>query len=156
MDACDATFSATYVLNEQIARAVFEMLPDGGPVVGIMDGDGHRWLSDPVGYDQADVTESIVDDLRCQVDDGIEPVTARRGDVSVTVTQLTTEHTRCGYLILVVPSSAGGMTTAQHDLVEALLGQILLVANLIEARCLLSDTQVRCYGAYGTSSTPVN
>jgi hypothetical protein len=42
------------------------------------------------------------------------------------------------------------------DLVEALFGQIALVARLIETSSLLSDTQVKCYSAYGTSDAPAN
>jgi len=156
MDACDAVFSATYALNEQIARAVFETLPEGGPVVAIMDGEGHHWVSDPESFARVNLAEPLLDDLRTQVDDGVEPVTVRVGEANVTVTQLATEQTHCGYLVLVTRRSPGGVSTVEHDLVEALLGQFTLAANLIEARCLLSDTQVRCYGAYGSGVALVN
>ena len=156
MDACDAVFSATYALNEQIARAVFEALPDGGPVVAIMDGEGHSWVSDAAAFARVNLAEPFLDDLCAAVDDGIEPVTVRAGETSVTVTQLTTEQTHCGYLVLVTPRPDERTSAVERDLVEALLGQILLAANLIEARCLLSDTQVRCYGAYGSGGALVN
>jgi hypothetical protein len=156
MDACDTMFSAADVLNEQIARAVFEMLPEGGPLLAIMDGGGCRWVSDPEAFARADLSEPLLDDLRAQVDDGVEPVTAEADAVRVTMTQLATEHTRCGYLVLVFPRSDTGAPAADHDLVEAFLGQITLVANLIESRSMLSDTQVRCYSAYGRAGAPVN
>jgi len=156
MDACDAAFSATYALNEQIARAVFEALPEGGPVVAIMDGEGHSWVSDPVAFARVNLAEPLLDDLCAAVDDGVEPVTVEAGEANVTVTQLATEQTHCGYLVLVTPRPSGGASVVAHDLVEALLSQITLAANLIEARCLLSDTQVRCYGAYGSGVALVN
>lgn len=156
MDACDAMFSATYVLNEQIARAVFEMLPESGPMLAIMDGAGHCWVSDAEAFARINLAEPLLDDLRAQVDDGVEPVTVRIGDARVTVTQLATEQTHCGYVVLVTPGSSAGAAPTEYDLVEALLGQISLVASLIEARCLLSDTQVRCYGAYGSAGAPMN
>jgi hypothetical protein len=156
MDACDAVFSATYALNERIARAVFEALPEGGPVVAIMDGEGHSWVSDAAAFARVNLAEPLLDDLCGAVDDGVEPVRVQAGEASVTVTQLATEQTRCGYLVLVTPRSNGGASPVEHDLVEALLGQIMLAANLIEARCLLSDTQVRCYSAYGSGRALVN
>lgn len=156
MDTCDTMFSAPHVLSEQIARAVFEMLPEGGPLLAIMDDGGCRWVSDSEAFAQIHLAELLLDELRAHVDDGVEPVTVQADDVRVTMTQLATEHAHCGYLVLVVPRSASDASQADHDLVEAFLGQITLVANLIEARSLLSDTQVRCYSAYGSVGAPVN
>ena len=156
MDAYDAMFSATYVLNEQIARQVFSALPDGGPVLAIVDCGGNCWASDPDEFARLSLAETLLDDLRAQVDDGVEPAIVQVGDTSVMVTQLATEHTNCGYLIVALPRHDTDVTRSNLDLADALFSQITLVATLVEKRSLLGDAQVKCYGAYGTSSAPTN
>jgi hypothetical protein len=156
MDAYDAMFSATYVLNERIAQQVFEVMPEGGPLLALVDGSGHYWASDSEAFMQLNLVETLLDDLRAQVDDGLDPATVQVGDMSVMVTQLHTERTNCGYLVLAVPRYDADMTQTSLDLIDVLLSQILLVANLIERCGLLSDTQAKCYSAYATSDAPVN
>ena len=156
MDTYDAMFSAAYVLNEQIAQQMFEVLPEGGPVLAIVDGGGHYWASDPEAFAQLNVVETLLDDLRAQVDDGAEPAMVQMGDATVMVTQLHTEETNCGYLVLAVPRYNRDMTQTDLDLIEVLLSQITLVARLIEKCSQRSDMQMRCYGAYGTSEAPAN
>jgi hypothetical protein len=156
MDAYDAMFSATYVLNERIAQQVFEVMPEGGPLLALVDGSGHYWASDSEAFMQLNLVETLLDDLRAQVDDGLDPAMVQVGDTNVMVTQLHTERTNCGYLVLAVPRDDADMTQTSLDLVEVLLSQILLVANLIERCGLLSDTQAKCYSAYATSDARVN
>ena len=156
MDAYDAMFSATYVLNERIAQRVFDVLPEGGPLLALVDGSGHYWASDPEAFMQLNVVETLLDDLRAQVDDGMEPATVQVGDTMVMVTQLHTERTNCGYLVLAVPRYETEMTQTSLDVVEALLSQVLLVANLVERCTLLSDARAKCYSAYDTADVPLN
>jgi len=156
MDAYDAMFSAAYVLNEQIARQMFQVLPDGGPVLAIVDGSGHYWASDPEAFAQLNLVDTLLGDLQVQVDDGAEPAMVQVGDATVVVTQLHTEETNCGYLILVVPGCNLDMTQTDLDLIDVLLSQTTLVARLIEKCSQLSDMQTKCYSAYGTSNAPAN
>jgi len=157
MDACDAMLSAVYRLNEQIARQVFEALPEGGLVVAIMDGSGNCWPSDSEAFARLGLDDVLLGELRARVDDGADPVRAPAGEAMVTVTQLATEQTNCGYLVLAEPPRGGGAPTRTHqDLVEALLGQITLVARLIEQGSRMSETQMRCYSVYATGEAPAN
>jgi hypothetical protein len=156
MDMYDAMFSASYTLNEQIARRVFDALGENGPLLAIMDRSGNCWASDPEAFDRMCPGDTVLENLWAQVDDGSEPAVARVGDRSVATAQLATEHTNCGYLVLILAPGDPQWTQAGMDLVEALFGQIALVARLIETSSLLSDTQVKCYSAYGTSDAPAN
>jgi len=156
MDAYDAMFSAGYVLNEQIAAQMFEMVPEGGAVLAIVDGSGHYWASDPEAFAQLNLMETLLDGLQRQVDDGAEPATVQVGDMTVVVTQLCTDETNCGYLVLAVPRYNRDMTQTNLDLIELVLNQAALVARLVERCSHLSDIQRKCYEAYGTAHAPVN
>jgi len=156
MDTCNAMLSASYVVNEQVAQQVFEVLPEGGPVVAVVDRGGHCWVSDPETFARLSVTETLLDDLRTRVDDGAEPAIVQVGDATVLATQLHTDETDCGYLILVVRRPLSNVTPSELDLIDVLVGQFGLIARLIEKCGRLSDMQRQCYGAYGTSHAPVN
>jgi hypothetical protein len=156
MDMYDAMFSASYTLNEQIARQVFDAMGENGPLLAIMDRSGNCWASDPEAFDRMCPGDTILEDLWAQVDDGFEPAVGQVGDRSVATAQLATEHTNCGYLVLILAQHDPQGTQAGMDLAEALFSQIALVARLIETSSLLSDTQVKCYSAYGTSDAPAN
>lgn len=156
MDTYDAMFSAGYTLNERVARRIFDALGENGPLLAIMDRSGNCWASDPKAFDQMCPGDTVLQNLWAQVDDGLEPAVAQVGDKSVATAQLATEHTNCGYLVLILAHRDAQWTQATMDLAEALFSQIALVARLIETASLLSDTQVRCYSAYGTSDAPAN
>jgi hypothetical protein len=152
----DVMFSPGYVLNERIARHVFEALPECGPVLTIMDRGGNCWSSDPEAFDRLNLTEGVLDDLRVRVDDGVDPAVAQVGDASVTMTQLATESTNCGYLIVAFSRGGSESIPASLEVIETLVSLITLAAELIERSSLLNDTQVKCYSAYGSVETPVN
>ncbi len=155
MDMYDAMFSAGYVLCERIARQVFEALPDNGPILAIMDRNGNCWASDSDAFDRLRPGDVVLGDLWAKVDDGFEPATAPiEGGVVVTA-QLAAEHVNCGYLVLILPNESR-QTEGQTNLVEALFGQVGLVARLIEASTLSGDAQVKRYSVYGTHDAPVN
>lgn len=156
MDAYDAMFCATYSLNEQIARQVFEALPEGGLVLAIMDGRGNCWPSDSEAFARLGLDETLLGELRASVDDGADPTRTPVGDAVVTVTQLATEQTNCGYLVLVEPPRGGDSTRTSQDLIEALLGQIALVARLIEQHSRINDMQMKRYSAYGACGISTN
>jgi len=156
MDMCDATISATHLLNEQIARQVFDVLPERGPVLLIMDRDGGCWPSDPEELARLNLSESFLKDLRAKVDDGAEPVITQVGDASVTIAQLCTDRTNCGYVVVILSRHSAESTLADIDLVEALLNQITLIARLIEKSSMLTRSHVNHYAAFSTSAAAAN
>jgi hypothetical protein len=146
MDTYDTVFSASYVLNERIARQVFEMLPEQGPVIAIMDRDGNCWPSHSEEFTRLSLGELALTDLRAQVDDGAEPAVAQTEDTSVIVAQLATEQTNCGYVIVALPRRDAKLTSAEIDLAEALISQIALVARLVEENGRLTQARAGYYG----------
>jgi hypothetical protein len=156
MDTCAATFSATHLLNEQIAHQVFDVLPEHGPVVIFLDRDGACWPSDPEEFAKLNVSEALLRDLRAKVDDGAEPVITQVGDASVTIAQLSTDRTHCGYVVVAWPRHGPESTLANIDLVEALLNEITLIARLIEKSSLLTRSHVNHYATYSTSPAASN
>ena len=156
MDTCDTTFSATHLFNEQIARQVFDVLPERGPVLLIMDRDGSCWPSNPEEFAKLNLTEALLKDLRAKVDDGAEPVITQVGDASVTLAQLCTDRTNCGYVVVALPRHGPECILTNIDLVEALLNQISLIARLIEKSSMLARSQVNHYAAYSTSVAASN
>ena len=156
MEMYDAMFSSGYVLNERIARQVFEVLPECGPVLVMMDRDGNCWPSDPEAFEKLNLTEVVLDDLRAKVDDGADPVVTQVGDVGVTMAQLATEHTNCGYVVIAVSRCGSESIPASLDMIETLISLVTLTARLIERNSLLNDAQVKCYSVYGGLEAPVN
>jgi len=156
MDTYDTMFSASYILNERIARQIFEVLPERAPVVAIVDRQGNCWPSDSEEFARVNLDETILEDLRAKVDDGVEPVVAHLADVTVTAMQLATEQTNCGYVVVALPRTGTKPSAAETDLLETLLSQITLVARLIETNSLLTQARTEPYGAYRASASLVN
>jgi len=156
MDACDAASSAVYELNEQIARRVFEGLPEDGLVLAIMDGDGNCWPSDAEAFSRLGLDETLLTELRARVDDGADAARILVGEAMVTVTQLATDRTNCGYLVLAEPLRGGEPTRTSQDLVETLFGQIALVGQLLERQSQADDDRMSSYRLYGACDTPTN
>lgn len=156
MDMYETMFSASYVLNEQIARQVFEMLPERGPVVVIMDRHGNCWPSNSEEFAKLSLSEALLQDLRAKVDDGVEPVAVRLGDACVTAAQLATEQTNCGYVVAALSRPGSKSSVSDIDLLEALLSQIALVARLVEQNSLLTQARTTCYGVYRADGGSAN
>lgn len=103
MDMHDSIFSPAGVLSEQITRQLFEILPESGPIMVILDRDGNSWPSDSEGFSQLNLSESFLKELCDKVDDGTEPVITQVDDVSIVCAQLATNKTNCGYVIIALP-----------------------------------------------------
>jgi hypothetical protein len=156
MDTCDTTFSATHLLNEQIARQVFEVLPEHGPILALMDRDGRMWPSHPEEFAKLNLSAALLKDLRAKVDDGAEPVITQVGETSVIVAQLATDRTNCGYMVLALACRRPEATLANIDLVEAMLSQITLIARLIERSRMLTKSHVNHYAVYSGTDVATN
>ena len=156
MDACNAASSAVYELNEKIAQQVFEGVPEGGLVLAIMDGAGNCWPSDTDAFSRLGLDDTQLAELRARVDDGADAARVLVGEAMVTVTQLATERTNCGYLVLAEPLRGGEPTRTSQDLVETLFSQIALVGRLLERESQAGDDRMSSYRLYGTCDMPTN
>jgi len=156
MDMYDTLFSPGAVLNEQIARQIFDILPEDGPIIAIMDRDGNCWPSNSENFSKLNVSEPFLRQLRDKIDDGAEPVITQANDCSLIVTQLATEQTSCGYVIIALPQYSPESTLINIDLIEIVLNQIGLIAKLIEKNNRLYELQMKHYSLYGQGEIASN
>ena len=148
MDMYGSLISPSCVLNEQIARQIFDILPEQGPIIVIMDRDGKCWPSDSEEFFKSNVKESCFCERCAKIDDGAEPVITQANDFSIIAAQLATEQTNCGYMIIALPQYSPESILANIDVIEMLLNQIGLIAKLIEKSNHLYELQMKQFGQY--------
>jgi hypothetical protein len=156
MDMYDPMLSQSHLLNEQIARQVFDTLPEQGPIVVIMDKNGNSWPSDSEEFAKLRISEPFLKELCAKVDDGAEPIVTQANEASIIAAQLATDRTDCGYVLIALPRYSPESTLVNIDLIEALLNQIALVAKLLEKNTLLYELQMKHYGAYSNNKPSSN
>ena len=159
MDNYQSLFSPSIVLSEQIARHLFDILPEGGPIVVIMDRQGNNWPSDSERFSTLNINEPFLREICAKIDDGTEPVITQVNDCSIVAAQLATERTNCGYVIIALPQYNPESTLANMDIIEILLSQIGLIAKLIEKNDLLYELQIKHHSAaagYSQSEVSAN
>ncbi len=152
MDMYDSTFSPAGVLSEQIARQLFEILPDRGPIMVILDRDGNCWPSDSERFSELKLSESFLTELCDKVDDGAEPVITQFGEVSIIGAQLATKQNNCGYVLIALPQYSPESTLINIDLLEILISQVNLIARLVEKNSLLYELQMRQHSGSGVNN----
>lgn len=153
MQLCHTKTSDTHVLSEQIAQEVFDVLPEQGLMLVILDRDGSHWCSHPEEFARMGIGDEFLQDLRAKVDDGAEPVITQVGEASVTMAQLATDQTHCGYVVVILPRYSPESTLTNIDLVETLLNQIVLIARLVEKTSVLARS---CENHYRGLALSVN
>jgi hypothetical protein len=156
MNIYESLTSASFMLNEQVARQVFEVLPERGPLVLIMDKRGNSWPSDSEEFAKLNLSESFFKELCAKIDDGAEPVVTQAEDCSIIAAELVTERNNCGYVIIALPNYSPESTLVNIDLIETLLSQFSLIARLIEKNNRLYESQVKHYRTCGPGTTAAN
>jgi hypothetical protein len=151
MDLCNTSVSETHALSERIAQEVFDVLPERGPILVIMDREGESWHSHPEEFAALGIDGSLLKYLRAKVDDGAEPVITQVGQTSVTIAQLATDQTNCGYVVVALPCCTPESALTHIDLVEALLSQVTLIARLVEKTSTLTRGQMNHYSGLAFS-----
>ena len=149
MDMYDSLFSASCVLNEQIARQAFEILPDEGPIMVLIDKEGHIWPSNTEKFSELKLSESFLKEICSKISDGDEPIVSQIDDYSIIAAQLATERTNCGYVVFALPQYNPESTLTHIGLIEMLINQINLIAKLIEKNNLLYEFQMKQMSTYG-------
>jgi len=156
MDTYNSLNSLTSMLNEQTARQIFEIIPENGPVVLIIDRNGSSWPSDSEEYLKLNISESFLKELCMKIDDGVEPVITQTNNCSIIAAQLATDNSNCGYIIIALPQYDKESTSKNIHLIEMLLNQINLIAKLIEKNNQLYELQTRSYSGYSNNSNILN
>ena len=130
-------------MNEQIARQVFDIMPEDGPVMVIVSRQGNYWPSDAEGFAKLGIADGFIKELCAKVDDGVEPVITQVSDFSIIATALATERTDTGYVIVALPHYSPESTLANITLIEIILSEVGLIAHLIEQNNLLHERQMK-------------
>lgn len=152
MDTYEPQLSRRSELNEQIAREIFGILGEDGPVLIIMDREGNHYLSNPARFSELSISDSFLKELCSKIDDGAEPVVTQMNDVGIVATELVTEETHCGYVVMALPQYNIESTMINFGLVELLLNQIGLIAALIEKTERASELQMKQLSMYNHSN----
>ena len=156
MDMFGSSYSPSCVLNEQIARQVFDLLPEDGPMMIIISKQGNCWPSDAEGFAKLGISDGYLKELCAKVDDGEEPIITQVNDFSIVATALATELNDCGYIMIVLPHYSPESTMANIGLIEILLSQVGLIAHLIEQSNMLYERQMKQLVACGQAETEGN
>ncbi len=156
MDMYDSLFYPGCVLNEQIARQIFDILPEQSLIMTIIDRDGNCWPSNSEKFAELNISDFVLKELCAKIDDGAEPVVTQINNCSIIASQLATERTNCGYVILALPQYSPESTLANIGLIELLLNQLSLIANLIEKNNLLHELQMKRFSIYGQNELASN
>jgi hypothetical protein len=156
MNLNETLTSGVFMLNEQVARQVFEILPEQGPILLIMDREGHSWPSDSENFAKLDIDEQFLKELCAKIDDGAEPVVTQVNDCSIVAAQLATERNNCGYVIIALPQYSPESALINIDLIEILLSQLNLIVKLIEKNNHLYEVQMKHYRLLGQSEIVLN
>ena len=156
MSTYDSFFAPNCMLNEQIAREIFEILPERGPIMVIMDKGGNFWPSNSEDFSNLNINESFLRELCAKIDDGAEPVVTQVNDCSIIAAQLAAEQTICGYVIIALPQYGPESTLINIDLIEVLLNQTNLIAKLIEKNNVLYELQMKHQSLYKQSEAALN
>jgi hypothetical protein len=156
MNIYESLSSPGFMLNEQVARQVFDVLPERGPLVLIMDRRGNNWPSDSDELAKLNISESFLKELCAKIDDGVEPVLTQVNDCSIVAAELTTDQGDCGYVMIALPNYSPESTLVNIDLIEMVLSQFSLIARLIGKNNLLYEVQMKRYRVCGRAMTAAN
>ena len=144
--------SSDRTMNDQIARQLFSILPEDGPLIAIIDRQGNYWPSESERFGQLDIDEHILKQLCGRIDDGVEPVITQINDFGVVATQLATEKTNCGYVVVILPTYTPESLLANIELIETLISQVGLISRLVEQNNHLHELQMKQFNLTANST----
>jgi hypothetical protein len=139
----DSVFQPASLLSEQVARHIFEILPESGIVMIILDKDGNCWPSNSDEFSKLRIDQSCLKQLCQRIDDAQEPVISQLDQCSIVSAQLATSKTNCGYIIVALPHYSPESTLTNLEMIEILLNQVNLIAKLIEKNNMLYELLLR-------------
>ncbi len=143
-------------LTKRIAQQIFDILPEAGLMMAIMDIDGNCWLNNPDRFSELNISGPFLRELCGKVDNGTEPLVTQLNDCSIVAAHLSTERANCGYVIIALPHYTPESTLVNIDLIEVLLHQASLIAELIEKNNLLHKFYSNSCDVLGHSAVPLH
>ncbi|MBM4103835.1 MAG: hypothetical protein FJ263_07265 [Planctomycetes bacterium] len=124
--------SSSQTLLGQIGRAVLAEQADFGPFWVLLDDQRAVCAGDEQRLAE------MIDDIASlhpfcsRVDDGFESVMCPAKDGVIAIGHLGTERTHCGYALLALPGYTADTAHANAAMIEMLLGQMNLLADVME------------------------
>jgi hypothetical protein len=156
MNIDKSLFLPEAVLTEQIARRIFEVLSESGPLMVITDTAGRSRFSDLEGFVNLNISESFLKEICVTIDDGDEPVVTACRDCAIVAGQLVSADSKHGYVFLIFPDCRPESILANFGLIETVLNQISLTAELVETNSVCYEMQRKRLGAFGQSESVLN
>ncbi|MCK4998018.1 MAG: hypothetical protein KAS23_00735 [Anaerohalosphaera sp.] len=133
MNIFDSYSTPSHVLNGHIAKELFSIAPEQGVIIAIADEtSGKFWSSNDFGFRQVLSDRRKLEQMFARVDDGCDHVLAQISDFAVAVSQLSTKHTNCGYIVIALEKTNCQSALLRMELIEMIIGQANLIAGLIE------------------------
>lgn len=129
-----------WMLN-QICQRLRDLLPDEGPSFVVLDSQGQVWPTDDAVFGRVfGDKEQMPDELRARLADGYDPIVGQFNGHTVIATQLSTEALGCGYLMLLMPGYTRQTALANFGLIELVMNQATLIAELMDQNNELSNS----------------
>jgi hypothetical protein len=143
MNIYNSLFSPDSMLNEQVARQVFEIISEEGPLVVIMDGDGNCRPSNSEKFASLNLSQAWLKTFRSKINDGVEPLISYVQNYGIVGAKLCTDRSTCGYILMAMEEQGPESMLAKLELVEILLNQFNTIAKLIEQCNSLYQNQAK-------------
>lgn len=143
MNMYDSLFLQNSMLSEQIARQVFETIPEEGPLVIIMDTDGNCRSSNSEKFEHLSLSRTWIETFCSKICDGVEPVVSYIQNHGIIGIQLATEHAKYGYILIAIENQQPEATLAKIEFIETILNQYNAIARLIEENNSYYQTQTK-------------
>lgn len=143
MNMYESPFAPMSVLNEKIARQLFNSLPENDMVFLITDRNNNRWPSNSEAFAELNVDDGYLNLILEKIDDGDEPVISQTEDYTLIASALNTDRTCCGYIIIFMKQSNPEQAIVNIDLLETIISQVNLIASLVEKNSLLYELQYK-------------
>ena len=137
----ESIISPSHVLNEQIARQIFDFLPEQNMLVVISDRDGNCWPSNLEKFEEFD--DDLLRQLYDRIDDGEEPVIRQIGNYGVIVSQLTSDQVNCGYIMIAMEYRDMDWMMENFEILDVIVNQTRVIASLLEKSNRLYETQLK-------------
>jgi hypothetical protein len=145
MNIYNSLFSHNTILSEQVARQVFEIVADEGPLVLIIDANGNCLPSSSEKFEQLHLTSQWLENFCSKIGDGVEPVISHINNHSIVGAQLATDSSKYGHILMAVEEQGPEAMLAKIELVEMILNQFNLIAKLTEKCNMLYESQAKQY-----------
>lgn len=124
--------SGAETLIGQLEGHLFGMTEPEGPIL-ILVNDQHQFsVSSPGRVGFLHEHPEMLSEICGRIDDGCDPCVWTVDEGSLIGTQLVTETTNCGYLLIFMPGYQHDTIQSNMDLIEMIMAQSQLICHLLE------------------------